>query len=115
MPVRVLRILAAAHALSAVVFLVTWDFALADGAAPDATSPTVRVLMVIFCFGFTLLPDPLSTVGTWPIFAPVSIPDVTRPTMGYCGVAGLASLKKIRNWLPFVPGGLPISATVPWG
>ena len=89
---------------------------LAEGAVDaGASSPTVRVLMVIFCLGFTLLPDPLSTVGILPIAATVSIPDVTLPTMGYSGVAGLASLTKIRNWLPFVPGGLPISATVPLG
>src|SRR5919202_400695 len=53
------------------VCLQSQDCALADGAAPAATSPTVNVLMVIGCFGLTLLPDPLSTVGILLIFATV--------------------------------------------
>jgi len=53
--------------------------------------------------GFTLLPAPLSTVGILLIFARVSKPPVTVPTIEYCGVAGLKSLKKMRNWLPFEP------------
>jgi hypothetical protein len=55
-------------------------------------------------------------VAILPILSTVSSPPVTVPTIGYCGsVFGVKSLKKMRNWLPFVPGGLPISATVPLG
>ena len=76
---------------------------------------TVKLVMVIFFGGLTLSPASLATVGILPILATVSMPPVTLPTIGYFGVAGVKSLKKIRNWLPLVPGGLPISATVPLG
>src|SRR3712207_4241494 len=90
----------------------------ADGvAAPAAVgSPTVMLCTVIFSFGLTFSPASFATVAIFPMVETVSMPPVTVPTIGHCGSPlGVKSLKKMRNWLPFVPGGSPISATVPFG
>ena len=93
------------------------DGAVAVGAlVPPATSPTVRLCTRTLSFGLIFSPEPLSTVGSLLILVRTSNPPVTVPTIEYDGaVVGVKSLKKIRNWLPLLPGGVPMSATVPFG
>ncbi|MDM4762400.1 hypothetical protein QT381_05195 [Galbitalea sp. SE-J8] len=83
-PVRVIRILAAAHAISAVVFLVFWDPALADGGIPGHPEPfLLSVISVATCTAALVL----GWLPSWLfIFGIAAISFIVR-VFGYIGTA----------------------------
>lgn len=82
-PVRVLRIIAAAHAVSAVVFLVTWDPALADEGIPGYPEPfLLSIISVATCTAAIVLPY----VASWVFLIVIAITSGVVRVFGYIGV-----------------------------
>jgi signal transduction histidine kinase len=81
-PIRVLRGIAVAHAASSIVFLLTWNLALADGGIPDDPEPFLLLVISISTCMAALV---LSYLGSWLYIVAVAVISGIMRIVGYAG------------------------------